>query len=73
MTHRATITLDEEAYKFLMSTAKDNRSGFINELLKREKDRALSKALIAANQEEANDVDYQEELSIWDETMDDGI
>lgn len=73
MTHRTTITLDNEAYRFLMSAAKENRSGFINELLKKEKDRALSKALIAANKEEANDVEYQNELAVWDETMGDGI
>lgn len=73
MTHRATITLDKEAYSFLLSAAKDNRSAFINELLKREKQRHLEKAILQANQEEADDPIYQEELSNWDETLADGI
>ena len=64
MTHRATITLDKEAYSFLLSTAKDNRSAFINELLIKEKQWQLEKAILQAN---------QEELSDWDETLADGI
>lgn len=73
MTHRATITLDEEAYKFLLSEAKDNRSGFINELIKREKERMLNIALSKANEEEGKDRSYQDELEIWDDTMMDGV
>lgn len=73
MTHRATITLDEEAYAFLMSAAKDNRSGYINALLKREKERALDLALAKANTEEAQDALYQSELTDWDETLTDGL
>jgi len=33
----------------------------------------LEQAILKANQEEANDEDYQEELSIWDTTLADGI
>lgn len=73
MTHRATITLDNEAYSFLLSTAKDNRSAFINELLKKEKQRQLEKAILRANREEAADLVYQKELSLWNETLVDGI
>lgn len=73
MTHRATITLDEEAYAFLMSAARENRSGFINELLIREKERALDAALAKANEEEAQDAVYQEELRHWDGTIADGL
>ena len=73
MTYRATITLDEEAYRFLMSTASGNRSSYINTLLKREKDRTLDKAIARANAEEAQDAIYQEELLDWNETMADGL
>lgn len=73
MTHRATITLDQEAYTFLLTAAKDNRSAFINELLKKEKIRQLKNDILHANQEEADDADYQEELSNWDISLEDGI
>lgn len=73
MTHRATITLDQEAYAFLLSAAKDNRSAFINGLLKKEKLRQLEEDVLKANREEAEDLEYQQELSDWDETIEDGI
>jgi antitoxin CcdA len=73
MTYRATITLDEEAYNFLLSNAKNNRSSFINELIKREKERVLEAALAQANEEESSDPDYQAELQDWDQTMTDGL
>lgn len=37
MTHRTTITLDDEVYLFLNDIAGDNRSAYINELLKQER------------------------------------
>ena len=73
MTYRATITLDQEAYAFLLSTAKDNRSAFINDLLRKEKVRQLKKDILRANQEEANDIAYQEDFTKWDITLEDGI
>lgn len=73
MTHRATITLDQEAYAFLLSTAQNNRSAFINKLLKKEKLRQLKQDIQKANQEEANDIIYQKELCEWDETLADGL
>ena len=73
MTHRATFTLDNEAYNYLMSAGHKNKSAFVNNLLVREKRRALSVAIIQANLEEAEDEDYQEELSVWDAASGDGL
>ncbi|MCB0212446.1 MAG: CopG family transcriptional regulator [Anaerolineae bacterium] len=73
MSHRATITLDPEAYSFLISTAKGNRSAYINALLKKEKRHVLEQDILRANQEEAGDPEYLEELAAWEETLVDGI
>jgi antitoxin CcdA len=73
MTHRTTITLDDEVYVFLNDVAGDNRSAYINELLKQERKNFLKQALIKANQEEAVDLDYQEELQTWENTLSDGL
>lgn len=73
MTHRATITLDDDAYAFLEASAGDNRSAYINKLLKEEKRRVLAKQIMRANQEEASDLGYQEELMDWDVTLSDGL
>ena len=73
MTERATFSLDEEAYNFLNKVGGTNKSAYINELLKREKQRKLEEELLRANQEEAEDADYQEQLSEWDSTLSDGL
>jgi predicted CopG family antitoxin len=73
MTNRATITLDDEAYTFLEASAGNNRSAYINKLLKEEKQRVLEQQIIRANQEESSDLAYQEELMDWDITLSDGL
>ena len=73
MTHRTTITLDDESFTFLNNIAGDNRSAYINELLKQERKNYLKQALLKANQEEAQDSDYQKELKEWDTTLPDGL
>ena len=73
MTHRNTITLDDEIFAFLNHVAGDNRSAYINQLLKQERNNLLKQALLKANQEEAEDPDYQEELQIWESTLSDGL
>ncbi len=73
MTHRTTITLDDESFAFLNNIAGDNRSAYINELLKQERKNYLKQVLLKANREEANDSDYQEELKEWDVTLSDGL
>ncbi len=73
MTHRTTITLDDDSFAFLNSVAGDNRSAYINKLLKQQRKNALKEALLKANQEEAEDTSYQEELQEWDKTISDGL
>ncbi len=73
MTNRATITLDEEAFAFLKKSGGSNRSAYINELLKKEKRRALESKILKANREEAEDLNYQNELSEWEATLSDGL
>jgi predicted CopG family antitoxin len=73
MTYRATFTLDQDAFAFLKKMGGQNRSAFINDLLKKEKRRTLEKSMLQANQEEAGDREYQEELGDWEETLEDGL
>ena len=73
MTHRTTITLDDESFIFLNSIAGENRSTYINELLKQERMNHLKQALLKANQEEAADSEYQDELKEWDTALWDGL
>ncbi len=73
MTHRTTITLDDEIFAFLNQVAGDNRSAYINQLLQQERNNFLKQTLIKANLEEAEDMDYQEELQAWESTLSDGL
>ena len=73
MTHRTTITLDDEIFAFLNQVAGDNRSAYINQLLQQERNNFLKLTLIKANREEAEDMDYQEELQAWESTLSDGL
>jgi prevent-host-death family protein len=43
------------------------------ERLNRLQDSNLEQTILKANREEAEDEDYQEELSVWDRTLADGI
>lgn len=73
MTHRATITLGDDSYEFLQQVSGHNRSAYINQLLREAKDNMLKEAIVKANQEEAEDLDYQDSLSEWDVTLKDGL
>ena len=73
MTTRTTITLDDEAAAFLQKNGGDNKSAFIAGLLRQEKQRTLRATLIAANREEAQDPAYQQELTEWEITLEDGL
>ncbi len=73
MVERATFSLDEDALAFLKMVGGKNKSAYINDLLKKEKQRMLEEAIFQANQEEAKDVEYQEELSDWEATLSDGL
>ena len=73
MTQRTTLSLDTEAYDFLQTQGGANKSAFISELLKREKRKKLQEAITKANEEEADDIKYQQEYSMWDITLEDGL
>ena len=73
MAQRATFSLDDEVIDFLNTEGGNNKSAYVNELLKREKQRVLQEAPLKANQEEAEDMAYQKELSDWDATLSDGL
>ena len=73
MTNRATITLDDDAYSFLMAAGGGNKSAYINQLLKKERRHSLEEAVSKANKEEAEDIEYQEEIAAWDDTLADGL
>ena len=73
MTARATISFDEDNYSFLEKHAGKSRSAYINELLRRERQTTEKARIIAANEEEANDLAYQDELADWDNTLLDGL
>jgi len=73
MTNRATITLDDEAHAFLSRASGKNKSAYINSLLIKEKRRSMERAILEANKEEAEDSAYQHELSVWDNTLGDGL
>lgn len=73
MTHRATFTLDDDAFEYLKAQGGENRSAFINRLLRREKRRSLEEAILRANQEEATDAAYQEEIGAWEAVLRDGL
>ena len=68
MTQRVTFSLEAEAFAFLKAVAGNNKSAYINRLLKEEKQRRLEQDLLRANREEAGNAAYQEELSAWTET-----
>ncbi len=71
--HRATFTLEEDNYAFLVAVGGKNRSAFINRLLAAEKRRRLAEQILQANQEEAADEAYQQLYTEWDVTLADGL
>jgi len=73
MTIRATFSLEKENAVFLKLVGGRNKSAYINDLLSREKRKTLKDAVLQANKEEAEDAEYQEELSAWDSTLSDGL
>ena len=73
MTHRATFTLDDDAFEYLKTQGGENRSAFINRLLRREKRRSLEESILRANQEEATDAAYQEGIGEWEAVLLDGL
>lgn len=72
MSKKVSITLDDEVLDFVDRLA-TNRSSFINNVLWKEKRRIFMKELEDAYKEQVNDPEFQEEISIWDVTVNDGL
>jgi hypothetical protein len=72
MHKKISITLDDEILKFVDQSSK-NRSSFINGVLWKEKRRIFMEELEDAYTEQANDPELQEEISVWDVAVGDGL
>jgi len=73
MAQRVTFFLDEDVIAFVKKAGGKDMSAYLNGILKKKTQKVLQKALLKANQEEADDVKYHIELSGWDETLSDGL
>jgi predicted transcriptional regulator len=72
MSKKVSITLDDEVLSFVDRLA-SNRSSFINDILWKEKRRIFMQELEDAYKEQVNDPIFQEEISLWDATAEDGL
>ncbi|WP_413175178.1 CopG family transcriptional regulator [Anabaena azotica] len=70
---KVTITLEEDILQFIDQQAKGNRSAYINALLAEQRRKILEAEIIASLQEDAKDLEYQNEISSWDNVAGDGI
>ena len=72
MSKKVSITLDDEVLDFVDRLA-SNRSRFINDVLWQEKRRIFMKELEDAYKDQENDPESQEEISVWDIAVGDGL
>lgn len=72
MSKKVSITLDDEVLSFVDRLA-GNRSSFINDILWKEKRRIFMQELEDAYKGQVNDPIFQEEISLWDVTAEDGL
>lgn len=72
MSKKVSITLDNEILSFVDRLA-SNRSSFINDILWKEMQRIFMKELEDSYKEQASDPMFQEEISVWDVIVDDGL
>ena len=73
MAKRLTISIDEEVYEYLEHAAGDNRSAFINDLLRQHHLSEMKARMIQGLQEDAQDPEYQQEIAAWEVTLSDGL
>ncbi len=73
MMERTPFSLNPETFAFLQEVGGTNKSAYINDLLTRERQRTLEEAILQANEEEAQDSAYQEDLSEWKTTLSESI
>lgn len=72
MSKKDSITLDDEILEFVDRLA-SNRSSFINDILWQEKKRIFMQELEDAYKHQADDPEFQEEISVWDVVVGDGL
>ncbi len=72
MSKKVSITLDDEVLGFVDRLA-SNRSSFINDILRKEKERIFLLELADAYRGQGSDVLLQEEIWMWDATAEDGL
>jgi metal-responsive CopG/Arc/MetJ family transcriptional regulator len=72
MSKKVSITLDDEVLDFVDRLA-GNRSSFINKILWQEKKKMFMLELENAYKEQSSDPEFQDELSIWEVTLGDGL
>jgi len=70
---QVTVTLEDDILEFLDRQAQGNRSNYINALLAEHRRRILEAEMIAALKQDAEDPEYQAEISAWDGVVGDGI
>lgn len=73
MAKRLTISIDEEIYEYLEHAAGDNRSAFINDLLRQHHQSEMRAQMIRGLQADDSDPEYQEEMASWEFTLADGL
>ncbi|XWK90530.1 MAG: hypothetical protein U7127_10905 [Phormidium sp.] len=70
---QVTVALEDDILEFLDRQAQGNRSNYINEVLAEHRRRILQAEMIAALKQDAEDPEYQAEISAWDSVVGDGI
>lgn len=73
MKQKIAVTLDGDLVTFLDAVAAGNRSDYINNLLRSQRQQVLEAEMIAALKSDAADPDYQAEIAAWDSVVGDGI
>jgi hypothetical protein len=72
MSKKVSITLDDDILDFVDQLT-SNRSSFINDILWQEKRRIFMKELEDAYKDQADNPEFQEEVSVWEITVGDGL
>lgn len=70
---KITINLEDDILKFIDSQLKDNRSTYINAVLKEHRRCRLESQMIRSLQKDAQNSEYQGEIAAWDNVVGDGI
>lgn len=73
MTKQVMIDLDDEVLVFLDRHSGGNRSEYINQLLRKQRQSAIEAELAAAHQQDAQNPEYRAEIALWDAVVGDGI